>query len=390
MLDVIVAGAGPAGSIAGLLLARAGVRVLLVDRAVFPREKLCGDTLNPGALALLSRLGLHGGPLERARPLNGMLLTGAHATVRAEYGPGIAARAITRYDLDVWLLESAIAAGVRFESALVARQPLLAVGGALPVVRGLVLAPRGRANDVSRLPASVVIAADGHRSALARALSLARVPARPRRWAYGVYATGVQGLSDVGEMHVARSTYIGIAPLTDTRANICVVVEQGTTSRDPLELVRRSLDACPRIAERCRDAVFVGRPRILGPLATDASEVGVEGLLLAGDAAGFVDPITGDGLHLAMQGGMLAAEEVLRTLETGDFSGAPRRLAEARRTALAAKLRFNRIIRHVTSSPMAIELTGVGAILAPGIMRRVVRYAGDVGKLQTAHFKVQT
>jgi flavin-dependent dehydrogenase len=128
----------------------------------------------------------------------------------------------------------------------------------------------------------------------------------------------------------------------------------------------------------------------LGPLATDAPEVGVEGLLLAGDAAGFVDPITGDGLHLAMQGGMLAAEEVLRTLETGDFSGAPRRLAEARRTALAPKLRFNRIIRHVTSSPMAIELTGVGAILAPGIMRRVVRYAGDVGKLQTAHLNVRT
>jgi flavin-dependent dehydrogenase len=385
MLDVIVAGAGPAGSIAGLLLARAGVRVLLVDRAVFPREKLCGDTLNPGALAFLSTLGLHGGPLERARPLAGMLLTGAHATVRAEYGAGIAARAITRYDLDAWLLECAIAAGARFESALVARQPLLAVGGALPVVRGLVLARRGRAGDLSRLPASLVIAADGHRSALARALALARVPRRPRRWAYGVYATGIQGLSDVGEMHVARSTYVGIAPLTDTLANICVVVERGAASRDPVELIRRSLAAVPSVAERCRDAAFVGRPRILGPLAADAPEVGVEGLLLAGDAAGFIDPITGDGLHLAMQGGMLAAQEVLRTLETGDFSGAPRRLAESRRTTLAAKLRFNRIIRHVTSSPIAIELAGMGAIVAPGILRRVVRYAGDVapGQLQT-------
>jgi flavin-dependent dehydrogenase len=385
MLDVIVAGAGPAGSIAGLLLARAGVRVLLVDRAVFPREKLCGDTLNPGALAFLSNLGLHGGPLERARPLTGMLLTGAHAKVRAEYGPGIVARAITRYELDAWLLECAIAAGARFESALVARQPLLAVGGALPVVRGLVLARPGRAGDLSRLPASVVIAADGHRSALARALSLARVPRQPRRWAYGVYATKVQGLSDVGEMHVAHSTYVGIAPLTDTLANICVVVERGAVSRDPIEVIRRSLAAVPTVAERCRDAAFVGRPRILGPLAADAPEVGVEGLLLAGDAAGFIDPITGDGLHLAMQGGMLAAQEVLRTLETGDFSGAPRRLAESRRTALAAKLRFNRVIRRLTSSPIAIELAGVGAIVAPGILRRVVRYAGDVapGNLHT-------
>ncbi len=63
MLDVIIAGAGPAGTIAALIAARAGARVLVVDRATFPRDKLCGDTLNPGALALLASLDLAGGPL---------------------------------------------------------------------------------------------------------------------------------------------------------------------------------------------------------------------------------------------------------------------------------------------------------------------------------------
>ena len=58
MLDVLIAGAGPAGAIAAMVLARAGARVLVLDRARFPRDKLCGDTLNPGALAVLERLGL--------------------------------------------------------------------------------------------------------------------------------------------------------------------------------------------------------------------------------------------------------------------------------------------------------------------------------------------
>src|SRR5438093_1285007 len=82
LLDVLIAGAGPAGSMAALVLARHGARVLIVDREIFPRDKLCGDTLNPGALALLASLGLSGGPLVTARPLAGMLLSGPRVSVR--------------------------------------------------------------------------------------------------------------------------------------------------------------------------------------------------------------------------------------------------------------------------------------------------------------------
>ena len=68
MLDVLIVGAGPAGSIAALVLARAGARVLVIDREKFPRHKLCGDTLNPGTVALLASLGLDDGPLKTAVP----------------------------------------------------------------------------------------------------------------------------------------------------------------------------------------------------------------------------------------------------------------------------------------------------------------------------------
>jgi menaquinone-9 beta-reductase len=379
MLDVIVAGAGPAGSIAALVLARAGARVLIIDREAFPRDKLCGDTVNPGAIALLASLGICRGPLEGARPLYGMILSGPTMSLRAEYGSGIAARAIRRYDLDAWLLECAIAAGARFESRMVVRQPLLGESGSRSVVRGLVLAPRRRPSETVRIPSTIVIAADGHRSVLARSLGLCRTPRRPRRWAFGVYATRVDAAGDVGEMHIRGNAYLGIAPLTDTLVNICVVTGPKPPARDPEEIVNRVIGTDAGLAYRCRSAAFVGRPRVLGPLANDAIGSGVEGLLLAGDAAGFIDPITGDGLHLAMQGGLLAAEQALHALETSDLRHAPERLAAARRAALAPKLRFNRAIRVLTGSPTAIGMASIGASLAPALMRRVVRYAGDVG-----------
>ena len=77
-LDVAIAGAGPAGAVAALVLARAGATVQLVDRATFPRDKLCGDTLNPGAVRLLRRLGLADRAGARSRLIDGMIVTGLY------------------------------------------------------------------------------------------------------------------------------------------------------------------------------------------------------------------------------------------------------------------------------------------------------------------------
>src|SRR5262245_24852512 len=133
MLDLIVAGAGPAGSIAALVAARAGARVLVVDRDPFPRDKLCGDTLNPGAVALLGELGLTGGPLATARPLAGMRVTGPRRSVEARYGGEVRGLAIRRRDLDRWLLEQALDAGAHFEAGLVARRALVDESGGAQV-----------------------------------------------------------------------------------------------------------------------------------------------------------------------------------------------------------------------------------------------------------------
>ena len=117
---------------------------------------------------------------------------------------------------------------------------------------------------------------------------------------------------------------------------------------------------------------------MLGPLATEVRAAGLPGLLLAGDAAGFVDPMTGDGVRIAVQGGLLAATEALGVLASGDADGAPGRLAAAREKAFGDNQRFNRTLRRMIDWPVAVLAGEVFLKLVPGLADRIVRHAGDV------------
>lgn len=381
MLDVLVAGAGPAGAIAARQLALAGARVVIVDREAFPRDKLCGDTLNPGAMALLASLGLTGGALDGALPLAGMRVTGPGASVDARYGGGRVGLAIGRRALDQWLLDQAIAAGARFEPGLTVTGALTEQSSRAPVVRGLVL--RSATGTQTRIPALVTLGADGRRSAVARSVGLGAHPPTPRRWAYGAYFDETNGRgakareSAMGEMHVRPGWYCGVAPMPDGRTNVCVVTARRDGAADPLGLIRGYLASDRLLALRFADATCVSPVSVLGPLAVDVAAPGRQGLLLAGDAAGFVDPITGDGLNLAMQGAVLAAGEALRVLNTGDWTGAVERLNQQRVATFGGKLHFNRGVRTLTNSPLAVRLAGLGARVAPSVVRHLVVRAGD-------------
>src|SRR5262245_45047354 len=115
MRDAIIVGAGPAGSVAATVLARAGARVALVDRATFPRHKLCGDTLNPGVLALLRRFRLAADAEANGLRIDGMIVTGEGGVrVEGRYPEGVYGRSISRGELDWRLIQHAIAAGVEF------------------------------------------------------------------------------------------------------------------------------------------------------------------------------------------------------------------------------------------------------------------------------------
>ena len=375
--DVIVSGAGPAGALCATILARAGVRVSLFDRARFPRPKLCGDTLNPGALRVLQRVVPVDRITTRALPLDGMWLTGPGVGVRATYGAGVHGRAIVRRDLDALLLDEALKAGVDWHEQTRVVAP---VCDADDRVIGVMLA--GVNGRLRELRSSLVVAADGRESRLARTLALSHHPQRPRRWAIGGYFEGAEVNCRFGEMHVRRRHYVGVAPVPDGLVNVCLVVPHVRGDggwRDPARLLLDVVQTDRRLAGRFARATLVDRVHVLGPMAIDARAAGADGLLLAGDAAGFVDPITGDGLRLALESATLAAAVALGVLRgTIKQRDAAHVLATKRRAAFASKLRFNRAVRALVATPAAITGAAVATRLCPAAFRGVIRYAGDV------------
>ena len=144
----------------------------------------------------------------------------------------------------------------------------------------------------------MVIAADGRYSRVGRAIGLSHSAPHPRRWAIGAYFQDVEELGTFGEMHVRRGRYIGVAPLPDGLANACAVAP-GIPGGTPAAFLRHALSSDPILCERFATARMVGSVVTLGPLGVDCTGAGAPGLLLAGDAAGFVDPMTGDGLRFA-------------------------------------------------------------------------------------------
>ena len=381
MFDVLIAGAGPAGAVAATLLARGGARVLVLDRARFPRDKLCGDTLNPGALGVLSRLGLDTA-VAGGLPLDGMIVTGTDVRVVGRYTPeggngvneAVCGRALVRRTFDAALVSAASAAGARVEENVLVDGAVTDTSAGVPTVAGLVI--KGKDGRPVRIAAPIVIAADGRYSRVARALGLSRSARRPRRWAIGGYFQDVAGMTSFGEMHVRAGRYIGVAPLPGGLTNACVVTPtpSGGSMKDLLLAACRS-DG--QLRDRFAAARAVGETVCLGPLAVDCDVAGMPGLLLAGDAGGFVDPMTGDGLRFALRGGELAAIEALRALEHG-AADAHLRLLDARRREFAHKWRFNRGLRAMVAVPGAVRAAGYGAMVAPALLQRVIRYAGDL------------
>ncbi len=332
--------------------------------------------MNPGTLAELDRLRLSADVHERGLPVEGMTVTGEHGvTIEGRYPRGLCGRAILRRELDAMLLQRAVDAGAAFEPGIAVRSAIVDERGA-PSVIGVMA---GDSRVPAAMRAAVTIAADGRRSTIAFGLGVARHPSRPRRWAIGAYFDDAGGTTTFGEMHVRRGRYIGVASVPGGLTNVCLVRPSGGGDdqlRDPAGLLTATLARDPMLAERFASARMAAPPVVLGPLAMDVRASAIDGLLFAGDAAGFIDPMTGDGLRFAIRGGALAAQAALQALEHG-WRGVHRGLASARRHEFAGKQRFNRLLRALVASPVAVDAAAIGARVAPSILRAVIARAGD-------------
>ncbi|HLO31571.1 MAG TPA: geranylgeranyl reductase family protein [Anaerolineales bacterium] len=336
--DVAIVGAGPAGSAAAYYLAQGGLRVALLDKFDFPRDKTCGDGLTPRALGVLDSMGVL--PQVEASAYSCTALTirnSDEVTYRIELsGPGDPPRRILilpRFRLDELLLQHAVRAGAQFiPQAKV--ENLIQENGCVHL--GL---EGNRSMD-----ATLAIIATGANTALLRKTGLLK-QAPPSNLAARAYFENVAGLDDTIVLFfdgVEHPGYGWVFPTGSGTANIGCGVFFDSHVPQPTHL-RHLIQSHPYLQRILKNARPVG-PIKGHPLRTDFSRslTGKDRILVIGEAVGLVNPITGEGIDYALESAQLAADAILHGWQ-GDVST----IQKNYRAALGGKFSFPFLLGHL-------------------------------------------
>ncbi len=355
--DAIVVGAGPAGCTAATLLARQGLRVVLLEKSAALPAKVCGEYLSPGCLRILETTGALQ-PLRDAgaRPLFGMVIhTAAGRRLRAIYPGGgdlpVYGLAIRRDQLDPMLLDLAIQAGADYTSNFQVSD-LIWEGDRVVGVRGRY---RG---GITALRGRLIIGADGRNSVVARRLGAVRRHPWLDKVALVGYVAGATRAGDVGEIFLGRDRYCILNPIAPDLTNIGLVINRREFHgpADPTGFLREAGTTLNGLRDRLARAQLVAPVRCLGPLAHYATRLTAPGALLVGDAAGFLDPFTGEGIHAALRSAELAAQHALPQLRSSS-EGHPdvREYPAAWLRERRAKWRLCTLLQHAIRRPLLAE-----------------------------------
>jgi menaquinone-9 beta-reductase len=376
--EVVVVGGGPAGAMVARALATRGRDVLLVERSRFPRSKPCGECVNPGAIEELEAAGvlqnvlalphgrIHGWKIHPQR--------GGHFIGR--FPPGTHAISLDRALLDQALLESASRAGVRVVLGTKVTDPLIEHHSVVGV----------RLADRTIVRSRLVIGADGLRSVISRRLGLVPRPPRLRRLALTAHVSASGPDPTLGELHLHHWGCVGVARVAESTANVVVML--GPESAAGIggapdtffdDLIGR-LSYLPH-------AIRISAVRTTGPFDFPTERVVADGALLVGDAAGYYDPFTGQGIFRALRGARLAAEIVHRALSARDVSaGALAEYDRAHSRLFTPGIRLQRLIQAAIDRPRLFGLAAALLRARPALADRIVAVTGDLRPVRTLAF----
>ena len=376
--DVAVIGAGVAGSICAALLGRAGHRVLLIDRATFPRIKVCGEGLMPAGRKLLHNLGL-GERLARAgawdfSALRFHLPNGRILSLDFAEGPDATPGCVlSRETLDHLLVRFAasqegveLREGCRLHQARFASRQV-----------ELMIQKDGRSEVVQ---ARAVVAADGIQSRLRETAGIGCLSPASHRLALRRLYYEYDATDRAVDVHCLPGSEAYVAPLSGGGARITLLTGKrhlsGSAGVD--ERYETLLARFPEILDRIKGGGQHGPVETTSPVSAHFSRCHADRLILAGDAAGAVDPVTGQGMTMALRDAHLAARVLSHALQTNELG------AEALRSYSRSREHYFRPTYHLSQKllaslryPWLSERARLALGRSTGLRTRVIALAAD-------------
>jgi geranylgeranyl reductase family protein len=350
--DVLIVGAGPAGSSAAITLARLGYSVALLDREQFPREKLCGDFINPSNWPILRALGVERDILARAHQrVTGFRITSVAGdqaecllplTSGEPFGLGL-----SRAALDHILVEKAQGENVTvLQSCRIQSLEREETGWRIGF---------NACGSAETLRAQVLIGADGRHSWVAHRLGLAgSADMRGRAVAFQLRLRCRGGFGDRVEIHLFPGGYVGLLGLGGNLINLCLAVEKDRLPDDRpfARLLESRLPLNPHLKTILNRSEPAGELRSTYPVYFSPRRSYGNNVLLAGDAARVNEPVSGEGIYFALKSGLLAAETTDAAFRAGDFSAARLRGYESScRSEFRLRRGVNALIRALIYRP---------------------------------------
>ena len=342
--DVLILGGGPAGATSALLLARAGLSVILCESYATLPERVCGMYLCPAGVALLEELDLHHRVARDARRLRGMIMVAPNLRRLVTYFPsedGIPDHglALVRPRLDNTLLEIAREAGAEIR-----------MGARPTTVERADSGWRATLAEGEVIEARLLIGADGRKSSVARLLGLA-LPTRRSRVALHIDRPARFETEPFGQMHVFDDgAYVGINAVDPETVNLSFVCDPEALRGLPVvNFVNDHIARSPHLSSLVEPLPGDAKPGVTFPTNARVRSAATDDAALVGDASGYVDPLTGEGIY----GALWTADELARCVSTKwhDLPAALASYAALRARRSRAKAALCEVFQSIISRP---------------------------------------